>query len=58
MASCESIKLTNSYRAELLPVIEPWASEFPLPAGSSYEVFSVGCEVPSAIKLEVLDDRT
>lgn len=57
MTNCDSIKLTNTSGAELLLVIEPWATEFLLPANSTCEVISVGGVAPSVIELEVLDDR-
>lgn len=57
MASCDSIKLTNTSGRELLLVIEPWAVAFSLPADSRCEVVSVGGTAPSDIEMEVLDDR-
>ncbi|WP_143133407.1 hypothetical protein [Pseudoduganella namucuonensis] len=49
--------MTNTSGRELLLVIEPWALEFSLPAGSKCEVVSVGGTAPSVIELEVLNDR-
>jgi len=56
MANCDSIKLKNTSGAELLIIIEPWATEFHLPANSDCEVVSVGGISPSVINLEVLND--
>ena len=52
MSNRASIKLKNNSAMPMRLIVEPWATEFDLPSGSSCEVFSVGGIGVPAIDLE------
>jgi hypothetical protein len=57
MSNRASIKHTNSTAKAQRVVVEPWASEFDLPLGSSCEVFCVGGTGVPAVEMEVRGDE-
>lgn len=55
MSDRSSLKFLNSTSGDLRVIVEPWANEFTLPAGSTCEVLSVGGRDPRPIELEAID---
>jgi hypothetical protein len=51
-----TLKVTNRLEEARVLIIEPWATEYMLPAGSSFDVIAEG-DLALPLEVEVADDR-